>query len=242
MMNRLAEIPAAVGELIWPRTCHSCGVPLSAHQHFICDVCMASLPRVPYGGKEEGSLHINDTEGRLAACRALVKAGSWIYYGRHEPSSQLLQDMKYRGCRRLARHLGRLMAAELETTGIFQGADCIVPVPLHFMRRLKRGYNQSRVLAEGVSEITGLPVIDALLARRHTSQTHMTYARRLTNVRGIYSINPRSPLARDGAKYKHILLLDDVCTTGSTLLNCADALTAARPDIRISALTLALAL
>ena len=129
------------------------------------------------------------------------------------------------------------MANELRASGFFQGIDCIVPVPLHEKKERQRGYNQSEMLANGISSVTGIPVFNNLIVRtRQTeTQTHKGRAARWENMQDVFGCT--SPEAFQG---KHILLVDDVMTTGATLVACADALLGI-PNLRISVLTLALA-
>lgn len=227
MISRLFALPVAIGELIWRRSCHVCDGTLAAHQHYICDVCAARLPRVPIG-----SYQLAD---RLSLMCQPSRAHAWLFYGRHEESRHLLHDIKYRGCRRLARYLGRAMAWELQISGVFNGVEAIVPVPLHIFRYLHRGYNQSMELAHGVGEVTHIPVVNVLRAHRHRTQTRLSRDMRASNVQGKYYL-PKSVKL----DYAHILLIDDVCTTGATLRSCIEAIRSRYPEMQISVLTLAL--
>lgn len=232
----LGEVVAALSELVWPRTCHVCGRVLPAHAEFMCSACMAGLPRIPAG---TGGVSV--TAERLAGCDPALNAASWMDYARHSPYARLLHDIKYRGCTRLARHLGRTMALDLLPTGFFSGVDVIVPVPLHSLHRLRRGYNQSEMLARGVGEITGLPVTEALRARRHRSQTRLSDEQRHRNVQGVYRPRPDNELFTPGSTtWRHVLVIDDVCTTGATLTQAIEALRRGRADLQVSVLTLAL--
>ncbi|MCM1320281.1 MAG: hypothetical protein NC217_07875 [Muribaculaceae bacterium] len=234
-MSLWRELTASLSEILWPRCCAICGHQLNAHQHYICDSCTSSLPYIPAG--------YDGMYDRLGLIPNLRQAHSWLFYGRHEPVSRLLVSIKYHGYQRLARHIGEQMARDLYPTGIFTDVDCIVPVPLHYSRRLKRGYNQSHELALGVASVTNLPVINGLKAHRHKSQTSMSNTKRQLNVEGVYYLPANSPLLENGAsKYRHILLIDDVCTTGATLRNCISSLSGTEgPNVNISVLTLAIA-
>ena len=111
----------------------------------------------------------------------------------------------------------------------------IVPVPLHILKKLRRGYNQTDYIAGAISRSTGIPVEQALVCRRrHSSQTRRTPFERWVNARDTYSVSPDAELAG-----KHILIVDDVITTGATLLSCAEAIHTAFPSARISVLSLA---
>ena len=128
------------------------------------------------------------------------------------------------------------MKWELAAGGLYAGVDVVVPVPLHLRKRLHRGYNQAEYIARGIAESLGVPV-DVHSVRRHRhnpSQALKEHRQRWENVRGIFSV--RRPGRLCG---KHILLVDDVLTTGATVTSCAEAILAAVPDVRISIAVLA---
>ena len=133
--------------------------------------------------------------------------------------------------------MGRFMAAELSTAGFFGDVDVIVPVPLHPRKQKMRGYNQSECIARGISAVTGIPVDTAYVARmKHTeTQTRKSSYERWENVDGIFCLRRADAFAR-----KHVLIIDDVLTTGATTTACADALKEVE-GVRISVLTLAVA-
>lgn len=133
--------------------------------------------------------------------------------------------------------MGRCMAAELKPSGFFDGIDCLMPVPLHAAKLKHRGYNQSASLAEGISAVTGIPVGEGLLVkvRPTDTQTRKSSYERWVNMRDVF-VCPSERLLEG----KHVLLVDDVFTTGATMVACADAMQGVR-GLRISVLTLALA-
>jgi len=167
---------------------------------------------------------------------AVEKATSWYFYTSDTVYSQLVIAAKYKEVPELGRFLGRMAASELTDSGFFKDVQQIIPVPLSWRRRMKRGYNQSEWLARGIEDITKIPIQTTVL-RRHTNnqtQTHLGHDKRWTNVQGIFSI--RNPERVAGQK---VLLVDDVITTGATLSACAEALTKAVPDIRLQIFSLA---
>ena len=129
------------------------------------------------------------------------------------------------------------MAAELATTDFFEGIDVIIPVPLHPRKRKARGYNQGEWIARGVSQVVGLPVdVSSVIREKHTdTQTRKSTYERWENVDGIFRL--RHPENFVG---KHVLIIDDVLTTGSTTTACADVFHEVE-GVRISVLTLAVA-
>ena len=219
-------------ELFFPRYCVVCGRRLLKAEEHLCVRCMTRLPRT--------RLHLqadNKMEKDLWGKMSLGRASAFLHYTQGDDSRKILYELKYYGNSRLGIFLGRLMANELRASGFFQGIDCIVPVPLHEKKERQRGYNQSEMLANGISAVTGIPVFNKLIVRtRQTeTQTHKGRAARWENMQDVFGCT--SPEAFQG---KHILLVDDVMTTGATLVACADALLGI-PNLRISVLTLALA-
>ena len=168
---------------------------------------------------------------------SIGKAAAYLHYSKGGDVSRLVYELKYYGNGRLGYFLGRCMAAELLPSGFFQGIDYIVPVPLHERKKRKRGYNQSEMLARGLSEVTGIPLFGNLIVRsRYTdTQTRKGSYDRWMNVKDVFECTSAKELENS-----HILVVDDVMTTGATIVACADALSHVF-GLRISVLTLALA-
>lgn len=217
--------------LIFPNVCTVCGRTLVRGERVICLGCLMSLPRTDLHRLQPNTIH----ERLMAVGHPVDRATSLFYYYRDNGFARLIHDTKYRGRPVVGRALAKMHADELLPTGFFDGIDAIVPVPLHFIKRLQRGYNQAREIAEAIGEATSIPVIDALGARFHRSQTRKDAHARLMNTRDIYHVT--SP---DGIEGKHILLVDDVITTGATMLSCIRALKKACPQTRVSVYSLAI--
>jgi len=160
-------------------------------------------------------------------------AAALIYYEPHSEVARIVYDMKYRERPDVAEDMGRLMANEMMMARFFDGIDLLLPVPLSPKRLRQRGYNQSERLACGISDITHLPVVTKALRRKHflKSQTQLSRHERQENVTDMFELYDDT-LLRD----KHVLLIDDICTTGATLIACADAIKDVE-GIRISILT-----
>jgi len=153
----------------------------------------------------------------------LQLAAAWFEYNRHSPYAAIIRDAKYRSMPRMAREAGRCFAMEMTNDGVaaLTDIDLLLPVPLHWTKLLRRGYNQSRCIAEGMAEVLNVPTGDNLRAvRPHRTQTRRTAEERRHNVGGIMSV--RNP---DELRGLHVAIVDDVITTGATM---ADALRAAR--------------
>ena len=219
-------------KLFFPQSCLICRKTLLEGEEHLCFRCLAGLPRT--------HMHLQP-ENEVVKClwgKMPVERGSaFLYYAKGGDVRKLLSELKYQGNAKLGSFMGRCMARELLSSGFFDDIDGIMPVPLHRRKQRMRGYNQSRVLAEGVSAITGIPMWDNLLVRTQFTETQTrkgSYERWL-NVKDVFEC--LSPEAMAG---KHVLLVDDVMTTGATLVACGDALREVK-GLRVSALTLAVA-
>lgn len=216
--------------LFFPPHCRLCGRSLAKGEEHLCLHCLCDLPRTGYQELPDNPLLTSLRESYPFEC------GIAFYYFHHKGKvRQLIHSIKYKGHKEIAYWLGRHLARELaETRSEFSTFDYLVPVPLHPDKWQQRGFNQSEWIARGLQAIWGTPIDTTSLTRQQTndSQTHKTTLQRWQNVCAIFKVSQETPLAG-----KRILLVDDVCTTGSTLLACAQALQAL-PDIRIGFLTL----
>lgn len=229
-------IAGAILDYIFPRKCHLCNEILPDETKFICPLCRARMPRTNYH-----RMSGNPMEQRFAGIFPFVSATGHYFYSSHSDLSILMQDLKYRSFRGLARELGRIVTSELITTPFMSGIEAIVPVPMHFLKKARRGYNQTEEIAAGINEISGIPVLQNLVAGRpHKSQTKLSRKQRHENTTGIFHV--RDSEALENQRPLHILLLDDVCTTGATLTAAATALLTAAPTLRISLLTVGVTL
>lgn len=189
------------------------------------------LPKVSRNRKSGESI----VESMVFGKAKLERAEALFEYNGNVRS--IIHDIKYRGEWKMGRWIGRIAAKEFSDSGLFDEIDYIIPTPLHWKRKLSRGYNQSYWIAEGIKDITGIPVCSNLM-KRHTgniSQTKLSHERRAENVKGIFKL-------KDTEDYsgKHFLLIDDVMTTGSTITEMANTLEAI-PNIKMSILVIAYA-
>jgi ComF family protein len=167
----------------------------------------------------------------------LVRATSFFYYEKGGRFNELIFQLKYKNNPKVGEVIGRHMAGEMLPSGFFEGIDMLIPVPLHPNKLKRRGYNQCEWIAQGISHVTGIPVITSHLERTKDTdtQTRKSASARWENVEGIFSL--QDPSFFSG---KHILIIDDVLTTGATILACASAFCDVE-NIRISIFTLAVA-
>lgn len=227
LMNLLFESLLSV---LYPPVCPCCGTTMTRGEKPMCLACRLRLPLTGFADTPVNNSLIDKLNGLVA----IERATAYFTYRRDAPQARLIHAMKYRGRPSIGRDLAREYARAILSTGFFNGIDAIVPVPLNFWRHCRRGYNQSAHIARGLSDITSIALVDALSARRHKSQTRLDATSRLTAAKGIFT-------ARQAALkgVAHVLLVDDICTTGATLYACAEAIHSAAPDVKISVLVLA---
>jgi len=168
----------------------------------------------------------------------LQRAVAPFFYSHGSPMAHIIHKMKYRGVQGLGSLLGSLAARELMPCGWFDGIDLIAPVPLHPLKQMIRGYNQSLEICCGVASETGLPLLNCLyMPRWQGSQARRRRQERWKSRHGAYSLRPDAIPQLRG---RHLLVVDDVCTTGATLQAVVDALSRCR-DVRVSLFAVAIA-
>ena len=216
--------------LLFPRCCVVCDRPLAEGEECICTVCNINLPRTNYHLRKD-----NPVERLFWGQIPLERATSFFFYEKGSDFRLILHRLKYGGQKEIGAIMGRYMAAELLSSHFFQGIDVIIPIPLHKKKQQIRGYNQSEWIARGITAVTGIPIdTESILRKKNTeTQTHKSILERRDNVEGIFELQRPEVLAG-----KHILIVDDVLTTGSTTLACASCLVNVE-GIQISILTLA---
>ncbi len=148
-------------------------------------------------------------------------AWSYLVFSRYGLTREILHHIKYDGHQRLARQLGRMYSRELISDGVGLSADMLIPVPVHWRRHWRRGYNQAACFASGLEDVVGIPSEDSILYRKNNRKSQTTTKRiaRWGRMEGQFGV--QTPAAVFG---KQIILVDDVITTGSTLASCADVL------------------
>jgi len=182
---------------------------------------------------------MNHMEQHFLHIRQVGRCAALMYYRPGSESARLLDHIKYRGCSRLAVYLGEIMAREAQAADMLSDVDYIVPVPLHPLRRIKRGYNQSLMLARGISRISGIPVAHMIRCRYHRSQTTLSSIQRRKNVKDVFSLSKSGRRIINLPRPLTLLLVDDVCTTGATLSSVAEAIIKERANVSLRILTLA---
>lgn len=222
-----------IKELLFPRYCKVCRRRLTHSEQHLCINCLLELPRTHYEQNPENRLMQHFMEWPEA-----IRATAYFHYYKNGKYSNLIHHLKYYEHPEVGTYLGRLAATEIKASGFFDGIDIIIPVPLSKKKQHQRGYNQCDYIARGISEATGIPLRTDCIERTIDTDTQTRKGRmeRWKNAKGIFRVTTPSAL-----KDKHILLVDDVATTGATLHACLSALLAASTT-RISVFTLAKAM
>lgn len=221
--------------LILPRRCPYCDQVMLPQEQGVCLRCLAELPRVHAEGPD------NEVERRVFGRIPYEHATSFCYYSAEGAFGGIIRRAKFGDHPWLNAQLTRLFVQELSyspESGWPYDIDVIVPVPLHFLRLLQRGYNQVMPIAETLASEWHLPIETGCLYKRRytTTQVGLSGQERRQHEAGSFGVRHPERLAA-----RHVLLVDDVLTTGATLMAASDALLAAVPGIRISILTLSLA-
>ncbi len=230
LLSRLREL----FQLFFPETCEVCNNSLRQGEHLICTDCLLDLPKIYLHNKEH-----NPTEKHFVGQVPFVHATSFFNYQKHTKYAHLVHKLKYQHRDDIGIWLGEMFAIALQNSGFLDGIDAIVPVPLHPRRERKRGYNQSSVLAHGIANIAHIEVLDGAVIRRvyTKTQTRKNKEERRQNVQGIFSVANPALLEN-----KHVLILDDVITTGATCLSCAETVLKESNVKAISIASIALAM
>ncbi len=231
-MKRITRGFNSLLEFLYPTLCISCGNRLVTQERFLCIDCWHDLPVTNF------HFHTDNKVAQLFWGRVEIEnATAFFAYNKGSNYQQLIHFIKYKGLKELGFETGRRFGNALLASPAFNTVDIIVPVPLHPKKQKIRGYNQSEWIAKGMSESMNKTVLINNLRRNlHTStQTRKNRFERWENVENIFEVtNP------DEFRGKHILLIDDVVTTGSTLESCAFQLLQIE-NVKVSIATLAFA-
>ena len=219
--------------LIYPQICAGCGKSLYKAEGIICTLCRYQLPQTNF------HLEADNPVSRAFWGRTNITAATAFYYFQKKSKVQeLVHALKYRNRTEVGTTIGEWIGAALTESHNFNGIDTIVPVPLHPRRLRTRGYNQSDFIAAGISKAIKVPIINKVLIRSSYTgtQTKLGKFNRWENVKEIFQL--KDPEAIKG---KHILLVDDVITTGATLEACANVLLQI-PQTKVSVAAMAYAM
>jgi len=231
-MLQLKEIRDSILHVVFPHVCDGCGSDLLNIESRLCIRCFASLPETNF------EIHPNnpvekDFWGRLP----IISGSAHLYFTKESLIQHLMHQLKYRGNKELGLQLGRIMGNALKSSNRFNDIDALVPLPLFPSKEKKRGYNQAKVLCDGIGEVLNIPILSNVIVRpQHTeTQTKKGRIERWKNIEGKFKLLDPSVIQN-----KHLLLIDDVVTTGATLEACGNELLSAN-NVKLSVATLCIA-
>jgi ComF family protein len=230
-MIQLKEIKDSFLHLLFPHVCTGCGSDILNEESVLCMRCMDAMPETNF------EIHPNNpVEKTFWGRMPLVGATAQFYFTKESLMQQLMHQFKYKRNKELGLQLGRIMGEQIKRSGRFE-ADALIPLPLFPAKEKRRGYNQATVLCEGMAETMNIPVLDKVIIRpQHTeTQTKKGRIERWKNMEGKFILSDPEAI-----RNKHLLLVDDVVTTGATLEACGNELLQA-VGVRLSVATLCVA-
>lgn len=251
MKGKILRGLRAAGEILLPRQCITCGRRLMLEEKHLCLECLADLPQTYFWTMSHNPMadrfneniqkDIETDEDDDGMHEPYAYAAALFFYHSEALYRLIPYQIKYHGNIRAGRYFGRMLGNRLASSELFEDVDMVVPVPLHWARKWKRGYNQAEVIAGAVAEALGVPMKTDLLKRRKrtTTQTRMEVDEKRKNVAEAFVPAPSlADITAEGG-IRHLLLIDDVFTTGATLHACFTALRQVLPPtVRISVATL----
>lgn len=222
---RTLKVLRDVGDMLFPRLCVACQMPLLRHEQIVCLNCRITLPRTDFGAYPD-----NPVAKKFWGKVPVEGAVAMLHFHKGSKVQSLMHALKYRDRKDVGVLLGTMLGQYMRMHHICARVDCVSTVPLHADKLALRGYNQSDLIAEGVSAVLQVPMaLDLLMRTQFTgTQTKKSRLERWDNVKDVFAV--KDPTAMPG---RHILLIDDVITTGSTLEACAQTLLAI-PEIKVS--------
>lgn len=202
--------------LFYPHNCEGCGSDILFDDQFLCARCIHALPETGFFKREN-----NRVEKLFYGRIHIQQAGAAFYFTKDSLLQHLLVQLKYRSNKEAGYFLGRMMGHALSKSERFADVDMLVALPLNPKKEFRRGYNQAALICEGISEVWKRPVCRDVVSRiRFTeTQTHQNRVSRWQNMEGVFAVTKPETLVNS-----HILLIDDVITTGATLEACGSVL------------------
>jgi ComF family protein len=231
-MKILQQISNGLNQLFFPHTCAGCGTDLLGNDNLICIQCLAGLPETNFAQNRDNPVE-KIFWGRIPVNAAMTG----FYFSKHAIIQTLIHQLKYKSNKEMGIFLGNRIGLQLKDSNRFNQIDAIIPLPLFPAKEKRRGYNQAAVIADGISEIINVPVWNNIIIRRvyTDTQTHKGRVDRWQNVKESFALlNPGS------VTHKHLLLVDDVITTGATTEACGNILLSAG-NVQLSIAALAYA-
>ncbi len=211
-MNLIKSLSSPLVHFLYPHICFGCGSDTIEDGNFICLECINELPHTNF------ALHENNAIEKLFWGRLPIEAAmSELYFSKPSVVQNLVHEFKYRGNKNIGVYFGKMMGKSLLSSNRFNNVDAIIPLPLFYKKEMKRGFNQSAILCEGIRQVLNIPIVNKAVTRvAYTdSQTRKDRTDRWLNVEKSFAV-----IDKEAIKGKHILLVDDVITTAATLEAC----------------------
>ncbi len=201
-------------QTVFPKVCYGCSTDLAKTETWLCSICRSNLPLTHFH-----KFHSNPVSQLFTARIPLMNASSFFYFMKESAVQHLLHALKYNNTPKLGIAIGEWYGEQLYNDCAYSAVDTIVPIPLHYSKKQKRGYNQSEMFATGLSNMMGKPMdITSVIRNKATAtQTKKNRIERWENVEEVFGI-----ASGKNIENKHVLLVDDVITTGATLEACAN--------------------
>ena len=232
MIAQLKNIVNSTLHLFYPHICTGCGSDLLQENNLLCLRCIHDLPHTNFAALANNQIE-KDFWGRIN----LTAAYSQFYFSKEFLIQHLIHQLKYKGDTKIGFYLGEIMGKTLHNSNRFSSIDALVPLPLYAAKEHKRGYNQATVICNGMSSVMNIQVLNNAVIRQHATETQTRKHRteRWENVKSSFKVAKPGELSG-----KHLLLVDDVVTTGATLEACGNAILQA-VNVKLSIATLAFA-
>jgi len=225
------EIKESLLHLLFPHVCVGCGSDILSEQNILCMRCMNAMPETNF------ELHAGNPVEKIFWGRLpIINATAQFYFTKESLMQHLMHQFKYKGNKELGLQLGRIVGSQLLLSNRFL-VDALIPLPLFPAKEKRRGYNQATLICQGIAEYMNVPVLQNVIIRsQHTdTQTKKGRIERWKNIEGKFVLNKPETITN-----KHVLLVDDVVTTGATLEACGNELLKA-PNSQLSIATLCMA-
>jgi len=229
-MEAIKDVFSGLAHIFFPHLCVGCGSDIINKEQLLCVQCINQLPATNF------ELYANNPVEKIFWGRAaIISASCQFYFTKNSILQHILHQFKYKGKKDIGIYFGQMIGKALSQSNRFANIDALIPLPLFASREKNRGYNQAAVLAEGISSVMKLPVLENVIERitATATQTKKNRIERWQNIDGKFMVKDQKVI-----KDKHILLVDDVITTGATLDACANELLQAE-GVRVSIATLA---